>query len=274
MDPNPLVAITASWALLLLDEKQGESRISPYLFHEKKEFAHLAAAAIAASGKCGVKISKKMMNKTNDPFIKVNLALGLIGQRKHTKLCADILYDFLQNEKSLIASEEKNAFSFLTTSTVRPTHFFPNYRQAVDQMTRLHLLSLLAILKDSRALTLIKEFLQNTNWKVTGAASVFLLQEGDSEALDIVRTFLDDEDDNLKIQSALILAFLAKDSEMRERLQSFYPKVDFEKKIQILEAIGSIGNRSSIPFLYQALFESSQKMRLIAASSLIKCLNN
>lgn len=271
-DVSPIVAITASWALMQVDQKVAEQKIIPWLLHTKKEFSHMAAAAIAAAGKNGASLAKKYLDKSVDPYIKINLALGLVGQRAHIKLCCDTIYRFLQDQKDLIEMVEP--FSTLTISDAKPTVYFPNYRQAVDQMTRLHLLSLLAILKDKRAKPLIKKFLQNTNWKVTGAASVFLLEEGDEEALNIVRTFLQDDDDNLKIQSALILAFLAKDPQMTEILQSFYPQVNYDKKIQILEALGSIGGRSNISFLYERLFESSQKTRLVAASSIIRCLNH
>ena len=46
-----------------------------------------------------------------------------------------------------------------------------------------------------------------------------------------------------------------------------------EMKIHVLEAIGHIGDRESIPFLIQILKEPFQVLRVVAASALIQCLS-
>ena len=75
-----------------------------------------------------------------------------------------------------------------------------------------------------------------------------------------------------RIQAALVIAFYGGDPKVAQILENAYTKVDWERKIQILEAIGFIGNRDSIPFLLEVMKEPFTLLRTIAASSVIQCL--
>jgi HEAT repeat protein len=148
----------------------------------------------------------------------------------------------------------------------------PSYPKEIDQLTRLRLLNILCIADAEKAGELIRAFLHNRTWGVVGAASTLALQEGDLEAIEIVRGLLNDPDEEMRIQAALALAFHGGDQAVSSVLESAYPKVNWEKKINILEALGFIGNRSSIPFLLSVLEEPFQLSRTVAAASIIQCL--
>ena len=109
-------------------------------------------------------------------------------------------------------------------------------------------------------------------WGVVTGASVLLISEGDGEALNLIRKLLDDENEVTRIQAALVIAFYGGDPKVAQILENAYTKVDWERKIQILEAIGFIGNRDSIPFLLEVMKEPFTLLRTIAASSVIQCL--
>lgn len=274
-DSHPIVAITASWACFLLDPKQGEQFLEKWVYHEHPQFRRLAACALARTGEKGVDLSSKVLFASSDPYVRANIALGLIGQRELAKECCDILYKLLvEDKRKWMWDDSKNSlFSVLSPSSLRYVEHIPNYPEAVDQIVRLEILSILTILEDKRAEDAVRAYLQTRYWGITGVASATLLQEGSEESLEIVKHLLDDKNETVRIQAALILAVFGKDEAALGILKEAYQTCEHEKKIYILEALGYIGRKEEIPFLFQALQEPFPILRSIAASSLIQCIN-
>lgn len=269
------VAITAAWLCLIHGEKKVEAKFSDWILNGEPKIARMASSALTVSGKEGAKLSKKLLKKVTDPYAKANLALGLIAQRKATNQAADALYAVLTEEKQTLWMWDKKSnplFRSLSPSEVRHIDQIPNYPTVVDQTTRLEILSVLTILRYPKALDAVKGFLQNQAWGASGAAAVTLLREGDEEALELVSKLLDDPDQKLRIQAALILAMFGSDKAAVKVLKEAYPSVDREMKVHILEAIGKIGDEESIPFLLDILNEPFQVLRVVAASALIQCI--
>jgi len=75
------------------------------------------------------------------------------------------------------------------------------------------------------------------------------------------------------MEAALLLALISHDPDVLKILEEGYKKADRELKERILEGMGSIGSSESIPFLVQELLSQHAVTRLIAASSLLHCLN-
>ena len=274
-DTNPAVSITGGWASLLIDPKLGTPTLEKWLEDKYSENRRMAAAAIRAAGCRGIEISKEYLKKSEDPYVRANLALGLVGQRVDTKTCCDILYDFLMEEDQMWMwdTERNNLFQALAPSRIRHIDQIPHYPDAMNQLTRLNLLSLLAILEDDRALKGIKSFLQNHHWAVTGVAAATLLQMGDENAIELVKELLDDSDQHIRVQAALVLAVYGKETSVVSFLEEAYDECDHEMKMHIVEAVGHIGTFSSAPFLMKVLKEPFPILRVIASSALIQCLN-
>jgi HEAT repeat protein len=273
-DP-PEVAITAAYVLLLLEEKEGAQLLSQWMKSENPEWRRLASAAVSVSGKYGLKLALKEIKETQDPFVKVNLAKELIGQRIHVKMACDLIHQVLTQEEHALWMWDNHSnplFRTLAPSRVKHIEHIPNYPTVVDQMTRLELLSVLSIMRYPKAQAAVKEFLQTRSWGVTGAAAANLLQEGDEEGLAAVRELLGDSDEKIRVQAALILAIVGSDPSAVKVLQEAYLHVDREMKVHILEALAYIGDPSSIPFLTNILKEPFQVLRVVAASALIQCL--
>lgn len=271
----PEVAITAAYAALLLDEKLGSHYLSAWMKSENGKWRRMAAAAIGVSGKYGMRAALKEIKESKDLFVKVNLALGLIGQRVHVKIACDTIYEALTQEKEALwmwDSGYNPLFRSLAPSDVRHVEQIPHYPAVVDQLVRLDLLSALSIVRYSKAQKAVRSFLQTRTWGVTGAAAATLLQEGDEEGLEAVRALIDDPDEKVRVQAALILAIVGSDPAAVKTLQEAYPKVDREMKVHILEALSHIGDPRSIPFLLEILREPFQVLRVVAASALIQCL--
>ena len=274
-DTNPVVAITACYIAILKNYSFGEKKISKYFSSDDKENARLAAAVLAKlNGKC-LNLKKQILQKHKDIYVKANVALGLIVEKNFVKEAANILFTFLENDEKLMWENNKNPlFQVLYPSYIRHIDQIPRYPEAIDQMTRLHILSMLAILEDPRACDGIKNFLKKKGWGITGFASATLLKEGDEDALKLVRELLDEKDQDVKVQAALVLALLGKEEDVIATLEKAYSEADYNMKIQILEAIGHIGSKKSIQFLVNILDEPFQNLRVVAASSMIRCINS
>ena len=274
-DSSPAVAITAAWCALLTDPAVGEKKLEEWLDHENADYVRQASAALSVSGTYGLKLSSKKIKTLKDPYAKVNLALGLIGQRTHVKQSCQILYDafFEKNQVLWMWDSSFNPlFRSLAPSRVSHIEQIPHYPMVVDQMTRLEILSVLSIVRFPKAQDAVKSFLQNQTWGVTGAAAATLLQEGDDDDLTAVRGLLNDADEKIRVQAALILAMVGGDPAAVKVLQEAYPHVDREMKVHILEALAHVGDAQSIPFLTEILKEPFQILRVVAASALIQCL--
>lgn len=271
-DPDPLVAITAAWVLTLNDPAKGCRAFEKLLKHKTRDVRHTAAAALAATGKYGLSLARATFYESDDPYVKMNLAIGLIGQRSDLQRACDCLYDGLAQLKERWAWRHEGLFRILGPSKVKHDDTIPNQPEAVNQLTRLEVLEILSILQYQQAQQAIKLFLQESNWGISGLASVLLLTEGDENAIDLVKAMLNDSDPKVSTQAALILALWGKGEESVQLLQDAYASADRELKAQLLEGIGRVGSRSSLKFLAERLDEPYQTLRIVAAAALLECL--
>ena len=218
-DTDPIVAITSCYIAILKNYSFGEKTLRQFLY-EDAENARFAAAVLArVANKC-TRLKKEILQKHFDIYVKANVALGLIGERKLLKEASSTLFSFLESDEKLMFEEKKNPlFQVLYPSYIRHTDQIPRYPEAVDQMTRLQLLSMLAVIEEKQALQAIKTFLKQKGWGITGFASATLLKEGDEQAISIIKELLKEDDKNVKVQAALVLASLAKEEGVIETLE-------------------------------------------------------
>ena len=274
-DPSPEVSITASYISILKNYSFGEKKLRKYFYDSDIDNARFAAAVLGKLPNKCLRLKKTILDKHPDIFVKANIAIGLIGERKLVKEASNTLFSFLKYDEKLMWENRKNPlFEILYPSYIRHVDQMPRYPEAIDKMTRLQLLSMLAVVEDSRACDAIKSFLKQKGWGITGFASATLLKEGDEEALNIIKDLLEEKDSDVKVQAALVLALFGKDPSVITTLEEAYINADYNMKIQILEAIGHIGSKKSIKFLINALDEPYQNLRVVSASSMIRCLNS
>ena len=101
-DPAPEVAITAAWLALLLNERAGEEKLASWMRGSEPERRRLASAALSVTGKAGIPLAVKMLQESDGPYVKANLALGLIGLRHESKRACDVLYALIsQNTQQM-----------------------------------------------------------------------------------------------------------------------------------------------------------------------------
>lgn len=271
-DPDAQVGVMAAWVMMLNDPLQGNVAFEPFLYHPSGEVRHNAAAALAATGKYGLSLALKTFNASNDPYVRMNIAMGLIGQRQQTMEACQCLYEALNQQKERWIWNEDGFFRVLLPSTLKHDEAIPNYPEAVNQLVRLNILEILAILHYPQAQQAVKSFLKERSWGLSGMASALLLTEGDENAVDLVKGLLQDSEHKVRIQAAIILALWGKGDEAISVLQAAYATADKDLKEQILEGIGRAGSVSSLPFLAEKLQEPYQSLRIIAAAALLECL--
>ncbi len=273
-DVHPEVAVMAAWLKLRINPEEGLERLVEWALSKDLPRARFAAVALGCGGKRTFFVLAKTLEEAKDPYVKANLALAMVKQKVDgAKAVAYLKTFFLETSEELMWQPGVYPmFTALVPSRVSHVTHIPSYPALVDHLTRLDLLNVLCIAGCEEATLLVKKFLDKEMWGVVTGASVLLIQEGDKEALGLIRKLLDDENEKTKIQAALALAFYGGDPKVAKILENAYPKVDWERKIQILEALGFLGNRDEIPFLLETMKEPFTLLRTIAASSVIQCL--
>ena len=272
---NPRVGITAGWLLILNRSPQGEALLRRWLTSDNSDASALAAAAIHATGPYGISLAKEYLETTDDPYVTINLALALVSQRVECEKACKIIADALINDKEKWMSKKEagGLFSAIMKSTATHQSELPNYPDLLNQVVRLELCELLAIMEYPQVKEVLKGFLKYGDWKVTGLAAEILLQEGDESALAYVRELLDDKDRKIRAEAALLLAVWGRDRSAVPLLIENYANGDRMMKLKILESLGRIGDKSTIPFLVKCLHEPTMTLRIAAAAILIQTLH-
>ena len=273
-DHHPVVSITAAWITMRYHPTLGKLTLKKWIYSSDEPSRRFAAYIIASSGTAGEDLVIEALKMSSDPFVKANLALGMIGHTSHTKLAAETLYSFLLlNTKKIMKGPSGNPlFSVLAPTEMRHTPQTQQYPMLIDQQVRLEIYSILAKLEFAKAEDAIKTFLKHQILGITFAAGSALLQEGGIGTIEILRTLLQESNEMVRIQAAFVLALSGKEGEAIEVMQKGYLKVDREMKMNILGALGQIGDKTSVPFLIELLDEPYQALRVVAASALIQCL--
>lgn len=269
------VAITAAWLATIQKLAISEGIFYRWIAHPDRDLRLFAASALGATGRYGAFQAYLWMKKSADPFVRANLAYSLIGQRFHAEEACEELYQFLTQERDLFMwqADSNRLFQFLAPNRKREK-VDSEGALCHDQMVHLDLWQALAVMEYPKTQLALKKYLRERSWGITGAAAATLIEEGDELAASMVRELLNDKDPKVRVQTALVLAFWIKDKESLSVLQEAYPNADRVMKVKILEALGQVADPSSIPFLLKAMQDPFEIIRLVAASSLIVCLNN
>lgn len=273
-DANPFVAMLAAWNCLLQEEDIGTN-----IFLEKIQSSNLsirifASALLSFTGFKGLPLIISVFESTKDPYVRINLARGLISLRVLVKEASAALLHFIQDTQTPIMWDKGQYifFPMISPSTVAPTPLCYNLRAVVDGMTRLSILNNLLITEPILAIEAARNYLHNHFWGLSGNAAAMLMETGNPYCVDLVRNLLQDPNKKIRLQAALVLAFMHQDETVAEVLEELYYTVKQEERFYILEALGQLNTKQSIPFLMKLLAEPFMGIRIVAASILIQNL--
>ena len=142
-----------------------------------------------------------------------------------------------------------------------------------DLAVRMELLHKLICKNSEGAMEAVKSFLKEKRLGKAMLASFVLLQEGDEETAKLVQQLLYDEDPELSLQAALLLGGLFSDPEALFVLKSNYEAADLETRLKIIESLGRIGDKESIPFLKKQLKDPSLVIQILSAWAIVVTVN-
>lgn len=273
-DTNYQVSASAAWLLTIYRPEEGKKVFARLLYDERREVRVVAAAALSTTGMQGVNSAVEHFRSHNDPYVKLNLALGLIGLRQASDEASRYVSHMLLTDREKWNTVKVGIFKAIASGPTNDNEDPLSTPESDNQLLRLELLNLLAILKAPEAQQAIRNYLSERCWEISATAAVLLLTEGDESAIDIVKQLLEDPQPRVRLQAALILSLWSREESAIKVLEEGYLTSDWELKARILEGIGRIGSMRSVPFLIQVLKEPSQTLRLIGAMAIIQCLNH
>lgn len=273
-DRNPFIALLAAWNCLLQEESIGNDIFIEKMQSNNPSIRIFASALLSFSGFKGISLIISLFESSTDPYIRANLARGLLSLRVLVKEASLVLLHFIRNTQSPIMWDRSQYvfFPMISPSNVAPNPLCYNLRFVIDGMTRLSLLNNLLIIEPENAIEIARNYLHNHFWGLSGNASIILMETGHNYCIDLVKNLLNDPDKKIRLQAALVLAFMHQDQESIKILEELYYTAKQHEKFYILEALGQFSTRQSIPFLMKLLSEPFMGIRATAASILIQSL--
>lgn len=272
------IALLSSWACIMANDPLEDYPLRDFLYHSNPKIRLQAASLIGYSLPHTQAIAEEFFETHTDPFVRLNLSISMLVQRVKVKEASDQVFEFLQRHES---AQFKSSFPY-PMETVWPTSLLDEGEKMVggmpsalqSEIVHFCMLNLLAILEDSRAQGLISSFLDTHHSNVALASIAQFIKAESSHILDLICSFFDHPDMNKRVQAAALVALLKKEEKALDVLYNAYPKSDRQIKEMIILIVGQIGSKDSIPFLMDAIYEPSQTLRVVASSSLMRCLRN
>lgn len=270
-DSHPEVAVVAAWCALREGSPKGEKAFQRWLSYTHLSKRRFAAAALSKTGTHGVQLMEEALATSTDPLVNVHLSLGLMGQKSSLSVATHTLVQALKKKKTFWTWQERGGITHITESRLVPNREMSQTPKGVDLIVQMELIGAMALAGSNEALPFMRKLLKEQTWGSVWGSSMFLLTEGPKEAPEIIEELIDDPDPKVALQAALALSSFKKDKSALEALEKQYQAATRKQKELILEALGQIGSKESIPFLAETLNEPHQHLRLIAASSLLLC---
>lgn len=266
-DPAFSVQLAAAYTILVSGSHEADSWIEDALFLEKVEDARIVASMLVSAGSYGKSLAKKELAKASDFYVRMNLALAALDGE-----ALEVLYRGVLENRERWSREQKGVFRPLVPSKETHRPLVPNWPEFVNKQTRLEILNLLAIKEHPQALEATRAFLKESDWGLSGMTSALLLTEGDDGADELIRKLLHDDDENVRLQAALILARWDQQEDTTSILIQNYDNLPRDKKEIVLDALGKIGSEEAIAFLVKEMASPHSTMRLIASAALLRSL--
>jgi len=273
-DRNHQVVVAAAWLLTLYSTEEGHAQFVKLLNDTHRERCISAAIGLKATGQYGIAVSWQFFKAHPDAFVRLNLALHLAGHLPENQEICQAIEKVLKEEKTKWCPIESGLFEGIATKQIFKKVDCEETPEMQDQLIRLEVLNVLAILKSVNAQEAIKQFLTEKSWGISGTAAILLLADGDELAIELVQNLLNDSHAKVRLQAALVLSLWSQEESAIRILEQSYVTGTQDQKCRILEAIARIGSIKSVPFFLQVLHEPSQTLRLIAALGIIQCLNH
>lgn len=271
-DPHYKVSISAGWLLTLYAPEEGRRYLCAHLLGEKADARLMAASAVRAAGLYGCPLAEQFFQQHADPYVRLNLALVLMGLRLKVEESASILEEAIVGIQERWEERHWGILEGIASRRSQNQTELLEEPEAEDQLLRLKLLNFLAIVRSPGASKAIQTYLNERIWGISATAAALLLMEGESWELDLVSGLLQDQNPKVRLQAALVLSLWSHHEEAIAHLKSAYPSSDYQTKMRILEGMVRIGSLETLPFFMDVLQDPSQTLRTLGALGIIHSL--
>lgn len=278
-DTHPMVRIAANYALSRMNNKESLNTLYKTALSEK-EFQSTKEGALGALmhiGPTAFPYLEKILNDHIDPLFRLNAAFTLLLWEQSKEKAINEISHFISSNTDTISEcspFDIGSFQLIRKNIQKHHPFINNYPKFMNYLTRLKLVSILAVNDAEQTLNSLQSFLKMPLWGIPAQASLVLIEEMPIEAKNILKQLLEDQDPKIRVQAALILASSSQDKSVLPILEAAYPHVPTEIKFYIIDALGHIGDKSTHPFLIELLKSPIQSYKMAASGALIKSLNN
>ena len=273
-DQDPQVRAIAIWALILYSPQEGLDKWKVLWKESSLQHKQAFMGMLGTLGPYNHQLLVKILHEETDPFLRVNAAWSLIGQRVSNKLAHEALWAFLDSYSSSIMWVDRGTFPLLAPSEIAYRSDIPNYPELIDQITRLELIEALAYVDSPRAEQALKKFFESKRWELVGLASKLLLSHKHPYTIELMEKLDHDPNPKVRLQAAIARGVLGKDPAVISELHTAFTTCDHRTQQSIIEALAMIKSKESVPFLVnQWITNPSLIIKTLAAYALIACLN-
>lgn len=260
--------ILANWLSLVVgyNELQAADTLKKFLQLEDRTLRLFTAGAIAHAGRHIKHFSDSF---TDDPLVRMNLAIGFIWQRMDVARASGHLLAALK-DRARLSWHDVGIISYVGPSTASHAGGIARLPESEDLLCRLELYSILATCDTLSIHEPLKAFLKDRTWGISGQSACLMMQEG-LMCFDELSQLLQSSPE-ISLQAAFILAYYAQDDDALKVLINAFNSSPRQMKEYILYAVATIGTKSALPFLVQVLNEPFESLRVSAARGILICL--
>ncbi len=268
---HPYVKMLSLWVQSRID-KRLDPQLTEFINHPSQQIRNFAISLLTTLGNLSNRILLSALDH-QDPYVRINAALGLIKIDKKIKKAVVILEKELKNSQLFMMIDESihPNFSMVMPSKIKHHPFIQAYPKIVDGMARLKILEFIAIKNSKKIKDHLRNLLSEKEAILTFYTMSLLMQE-DLENFEELKELTQDADSSIAMAATIALAFIGKDPAIAHRLVQLFDRVGFEEKLHILEALGALGNKEMIPFLVSMMQKPFSSLQIVSASALIQCL--
>ncbi|MCY3975119.1 MAG: HEAT repeat domain-containing protein [Simkaniaceae bacterium] len=271
-DRDPVTAITAAWLTVRFDPDVGFATLRARLGDRDPKTRYLAAYVLGHTDGRERRRVRDLIDTVEDPFVRVNLALGLIRGGESSS-GADLLFSSLGKISGKVMWENVHPFfPLLVRSELTHIAGVAGYPDVMDTLTRLNVSDILAKCKHPGVGEGMRALLEHEVIEVNLRALGILMEVKEEEAIVALRRLMREGKPKVRIRAAILLALSRRDPESLSTLYAGYGGAGRESKQEILEAIGEVGDRRSVPFLLDRLSDPHRLLQVAVATALVKCI--
>jgi hypothetical protein len=238
---------------------------------EKKK---ILASILYCSGPDHDNLAKRLIEKTSDPLIHLQLGLYLLSgvDPAHgvTVICKSL--KLTENKKLFALVDPVFPFFMIENETNATVSVTAGHRRAMDKHLRLKMFHLLALKKMPEAKDILKQLLKTDLFEVSLDAMVHFWENFGYEDSEYLKNILNENDPELKLKAALVLSYLDYDKSIRKFLIDSFPKQNYGMQIQILFALSKYREDDVIQFYTQLMKSKYPMIQAVSAGCLFTCL--